>query len=179
MLRINEGFVHRWSTAYLDAMSEEGRESERRLFHEIGPRAQSQGFLSRGQLRSVVEWKSARSTGLLAKNSDPLVREVTRRAFEPGAVERLSTLTALHGVQDAVASAILTVWDPEHYTVWDYRARWTLGQANKLDERSSFGWYLAVCRSIADALEIEPGDISKLRLLDRALWQYKEHQPSP
>jgi len=70
---------------------------------------------------------------------------------------------------------LLTVWSPDRYTVTDVRARETLNRVNVFKStrgRVPYGLYLAACRSIADAVDVPQGDVSKLRQLDRALWKY-------
>ena len=176
-LRIDERFVQTWSIRYLEDMSADERAQEERLFQEIGPAVRAQGHFTRKQFLQVAEWKSARSKGLHARNTDSVVREVTTLALSPSMEERLTTLAALQGVQDAVASALLTVWNPNTYTVTDWRALATLTRAGKFRAtagRAPYGLYLAVCRSIAEALDIDSGDTSRLRRLDRALWKYSQ-----
>ena len=176
-LRIDERFVHTWSTRYLEDLSADDRAREERLFEEVGPAVRAQGFFTRTQFLEVAEWKSARSKGLHALNKESAVREITGLALGPSTEERLTTLTALQGVQDAVASALLTVWSPDTYTVTDWRALATLTRAGTFRAtkgRAPYGLYLAVCRSIADALDFAPGSISRLRQLDRALWKYSQ-----
>ena len=169
--------MHTWSIRYLEDMSTDDRAQEERLFHEIGPAVRAQGYFTRKQFLHVGEWKSPRSKGLHAHNTDATVREVTTVALRSSTEERLTTLSALHGVQDAVASALLTVWNPDAYTVTDWRAIATLERAGKFRAtggRAPYGWYLAVCRAIADGLDIASGDTSRLRQLDRALWKYSQ-----
>lgn len=85
----------------------------------------------------------------------------------------IAVLTGLSGVEIPVASAVLTVTDPDRYTILDFRALWSLHI-----ERVGYytaGYYLAylaACRSIASDAGVG------LRTLDKALWQYsREHQP--
>ncbi|MGH2596250.1 MAG: hypothetical protein ACRDH7_09840 [Actinomycetota bacterium] len=166
-----------WSIRYVEDMSSDDRAQEERLFQEIGPAVRAQGYFNRKQFLHVGEWKSPRSKGLQAHNTDSVVREITGLALGPSMDERLTTLTALQGVQDAVASALLTVWEPDTYTVTDRRALATLTRAGKFRAtrgRAPYGLYLAVCRSIADALDIPSGDTPRLRQLDRALWKYSQ-----
>jgi len=177
VLRIDERFVRTWSTRYLEEMSADERAQEERLFLKIGPAVRAQGSFTRKQFLEVGEWKSARSKGLHAHNTDAVVREITTMALGPSMEERLTTLTALRGVQDAVASALLTVWNPDTYTVTDRRALATLRRAGKFRATGGsapYGLYLAVCRSIVDGLDIPSGDTSRLRQLDRALWKYSQ-----
>jgi hypothetical protein len=177
LLRIDERFVRTWSVRYLEEMSRDEWAQEEQLFRKIGPVVRAQGYFTRKQFLHVGEWKSPRSKGLHARNTDATVREVTTLALGSSVEERLTTLSALQGVQDAVASALLTVWNPDAYTVTDWRAIATLERAGKFRAtggRAPYGLYLAVCRSIADGLDIASGDTSRLRQLDRALWKYSQ-----
>ena len=173
-LRIDERFVLTWSERYLSEMDPEERAREDRLFLQVGSAVRAQGYFSRAQFLQVGEWKSPRSRSLYRRNTEAQVRTITALALGSLVEERLSTLTALLGVQDAVASALLTVWDPERFTVTDWRARETLTRAGKFRTsggRAPYGLYLAVCRDIADGLDVSVGGISRLRRLDRALWK--------
>jgi hypothetical protein len=73
-----------------------------------------------------------------------------------------------------MASAILSVWDPSRYTVFDVRAVATLRAAGQLpaSPKVGFGLYLATCRALASKLAPPEADISQLRALDRALWKW-------
>lgn len=178
VLTIDESFVERWSQRYADRATAAGAALERQLFNDVGPAARARMHLEMDELLQIGRWKAARSASHLSRNDPMNVRHVTRAAFAPKAVERLSILTTLYGVQDAMASSILTVWSPEQYTVWDVRAIWTMQQAGLIEDRAPFGWYLISCRALADSLAVSATDVSKLRTLDRALWQYsKENQP--
>lgn len=89
--------------------------------------------------------------------------------------ERSSILTALEGVGDAMASALLTVWRPDRYTIYDWRAVETLRLAGHLAgtrRAPPFGLYLETCRRLA----ADSGLGDDLRSLDRALWKFSQER---
>jgi hypothetical protein len=86
-------------------------------------------------------------------------------------------LTALDGVRDSMASALLTVWRPDLYTVYDWRAVDTLRQAghfSAVHKYPPFGLYLDTCRQLAAELESAPDLAPHLRWLDRAIWKFSQ-----
>jgi hypothetical protein len=177
-LRIDEGFVRTWAARYLEDLGETEHESERSLLEEIGPRVRARGSYARAEFFEVAEWKSQRTRALLRRNRTATIESVTARAFGD-AEERVSILTALEGVSDAVASALLTVWDPERYTVYDWRAVETLRRARELPVAGKYppvGLYLDVCRTLVRGLRLGDDLAPHLRSLDRALWKYSQER---
>jgi hypothetical protein len=180
-LRIDESFVLRWSDRYLQDISDADAASEAHLFSDVSAVVSARRHLTRGEFLTIATWKSARARSRFEQNDARRVRSITSLAFAPDAVERASVLTALSGVGEPIASAILAVWDPHHYTVFDWRATETLQAAGSLRSsggRVTLGLYLAVCRELADRLDLPESGVPKLRLLDRALWAYSARGPT-
>ena len=177
-LRIDEAFVIRWSERYLEDVSEADAEFEEHLFSDVSATVRARGHLALGEFMTIGTWKSPRARSRLERNDGRRVRAITSLAFAPDTVERASVLTSLSGVGEPIASAILAVWDPHRYTVFDWRATETLQAAGRFRASGghvSLGLYLAVCRELADRLDLPGADVPKLRLLDRALWTYSAH----
>jgi hypothetical protein len=180
-LRIDETFVLRWSDRYLEDVSGADAAFEERLFSDVSATVRARGHVTRDEFLKIATWKSPRARSRLERNDAKRVRAITSLAFGPAAVERASALTALSGVGEPIASAILAVWDPRSYTVFDWRATETLQAAGLFrtsGERVTLGLYLAVCRELADGLDLPDAGVPGLRLLDRALWAYSAHGPS-
>lgn len=174
-LRIDEAFVLVWSDRYLRDLSEADAAFEEHLFTDLAGDLRDRGYLMRGELMTIGCWKSPRARSRLEQNDARRVRAITSLAFAPDTTERASILTALSGVGEPIASAILAVWDPHRYTVFDWRATETLraaGLFRSSGDRVTLGIYLAVCRQVVDRLDLPEGAVSDLRLLDRALWTY-------
>jgi hypothetical protein len=180
-LRIDEAFVLRWSDRYLEDVSDADAAFEERLFSDVSGTIRSRGHLTRGEFLTIGTWKSPRARSRLERNDARRVRSITSLAFAPDAVERASVLTALSGVGEPIASAVLAVWDPRRYTVFDWRATETLQAAGLFRSRGgrvTLGLYLSVCRELADRLDLPDAGVPRLRLLDRALWAYSALGPS-
>jgi hypothetical protein len=143
------------------------------------------GYLGKDGFLAIVHWKAARVIRQAERNCCTEVRRLTEDAFRLArcgkAKDAVQTLiwngtTGLHGVQTRMASAILTVHDPESYTVMDVRARRSLRNRKLCDigpgaeerfERftpETYDAYLGTCRKLADAQEVP------LRELDRCLF---------
>jgi hypothetical protein len=129
---------------------------------------------NRTDLLTIVRWKSSRPLGLVKSNQKGEISDALRLAVDAKTPRvAMATLCGLRGVGVPVASAILTMIDPQRYTVIDRRALWTLGVRRQGDD----GWpdlaltiddylgYLDFCRARSTELGIS------LRDLDRALWQ--------
>ena len=83
----------------------------------------ARGYLELEELIGIVIWKSKRLKTTAAKNTPRLVEQVTSLAFsvdDPGLSNWI--LCYLRGVQSRMASAILTVFNPDRYTMMDDRA---------------------------------------------------------
>jgi hypothetical protein len=174
-LKIDEAFVLRWAERYAGDISDAEAAFEERLFSTGSATIRERGYLTLEEFMTITTWKSPRARSRLAQNDARRVRAVTSLAFAPDAVERASVLTGLSGVGEPIASAILAVWDPLRFTVFDWRATETLRAAGRFRSSGgdvSLGLYLAACRDLADGLDLPDRTLPKLRLLDRALWAY-------
>jgi hypothetical protein len=160
--KIDREFIDVWSAQY-------HYPGEDHLFSVIGAAVRSRGEYTRDELLQVGRWKSARATSSLAKNSDELVAAVTRTALAAPTLIKHRVLTILSGVGVPMASALLTIWKPEEFTVIDVRAISTLRAAGLLGPGADlppYVQYLDLCRR----LSMDNG--ADLRSLDRALWQW-------
>lgn len=157
---INRAFVNRWALAYSD-------DYDTVIFSEVAPRVRQRGAYDREDLIRVGTWKArGRTRGRLRSNSDEEIAYVSSAAFAAPETIGYLMLTLLHGVGVPTASALLTVWDPDRFTVIDYRATESLRQEGELDETDpNYPAYLNLCRQIATRCGCD------LRTLDRALWQ--------
>lgn len=130
-----------------------------------------QGDHSLQNLRPIVDWKSERSKGRVAKNDERDVADALRLALDAktdGAA--VSVLLGLRGVQVPIASAILTAICPDRFTVIDFRALESLGVQQPVLTVDFYLDYLAACRRLAKQHDIG------LRDLDRALWQWSKEK---
>jgi hypothetical protein len=137
--------------------------------------------LKLGEFVDIVRWKSPRQEPNARRNTAGDVEAVTRQAFQT-ADPRLATwmLCYLRAVSVRMASAILTIYDPNRFTVLDVRA-WTalrkLGLLDRLglsgydrpdgahlDRCETYGAYLEACTALASEIQVS------LRILDRCLW---------
>ena len=141
----------------------------------------SRGYLTLDELATIVAWKSRRQKTNVLKNAAEVVAAVTRQAFAIGE-PRLAAwmLRYLEAVSTRMASAILTVYDPDRYTVLDVRAWAALEQLGlleplgldrfggsatvSLNSCETYGAYVDACAQLAAATGVS------LRTLDRCLW---------
>ena len=134
------------------------------------------GGFQKPVLQLVANWKSPRSAGHVAKNSDTFVAEITSFAFSArDERSRIETLTLLDGVSWPTASVILHLFHPESYPISDFRALWSVGSVPPSKYRFDFWWpYVQFCRKQYVQCGCDP------RTFDRAVWQYsKERQGVP
>lgn len=164
--KIDKAFVETWASKYPVA-------AERELFERVGPSVAERGHYVRDDFVAVGRWKAARATSRMQRNSKADIEDVTRLAFCAHDRFKHLVLALLDGVGVPMASALLTVWAPDRFTVIDFRALETLGAFGELDERRPpYPEYLGLCRGIASRTG------SDLRSLDRALWQWSKEQGS-
>lgn len=162
MLKIDRRFIDDWSAEY-------HYPGEDHLLSVVGPQVRARGEYTRSELVEVGRWKSARATSYLKKNSDEMIAAVTRTALAAPEPIKHRVLTILSGVGVPMASALLTIWNPDEFTVIDVRAISTLRAAGRLPPEVDwppYVEYLDLCRRLA----VDSG--TDLRALDRALWQW-------
>lgn len=160
--KIDRTFIDVWSAKY-------HYPGEDHLLSVIGGQVRARGEYTRDEFLQVGRWKSARATSYLAKNSDEMIAAVTRTGLAAPTLIKHRVLTILSGVGVPMASALLTIWNPDEFTVIDVRAISTLRAAGLLHPGAHlppYVQYLDLCRRLA--LDIG----ADLRSLDRALWQW-------
>ena len=140
---------------------------------QIVTAVKERGYLTKCDLKKVSIWKSKyRNVGRVEQNSDDFIEAITRAALHPDTSEcdRINGLCRLHGVNWATASAILHWFHQDLYPIWDVRARKTI-QFDESQYKNRFErWkaYVSFCRKVAEEKGV------KMRILDRALWQYSD-----
>ena len=136
---------------------------------------QAYGYLTKGQLRKVAEWKSPRRAADVENNYTKYVKEVTALAF--AAVDeraRIEILTILDGVSWPTASVLLHLFHKDKYPILDFRALWSCSLDVPKQYSYSFWWpYVEFCREVAERNGVS------MRVLDRALWQYSKDNQKP
>jgi hypothetical protein len=133
-----------------------------------GEAARERGRYTREELILICTWKTERSKGLVASNSETAVELATARAFRSkDEGKRMDALTGLAGVGVPTASALLFFAFPNDYPILDVRALESLGHKTSRTVYPTDFWveYLLACRRIADEAGVP------IRTLDKALWQ--------
>src|SRR5262245_21902525 len=88
--------------------------------------ARERGYLTKSEFLAICRWKSPRAIPLCEQNSHHRVRRLSAVAFTTRSEKlRLEALTSLHGVSVPMASAVLTLTNPQRYGVIDIRV-WQL-----------------------------------------------------
>lgn len=134
---------------------------------EAGSRARQRGYYTRDDLILVCNWKTGRSVGLVARNTEEDVEFVTSEALAASdEMTRMNTLRWLWGVDVPTASALLYFAFPGDYPIIDVRALESLGREKPRYYSAKF-WaeYLDACRCLAKEIGVP------IRTLDKALWQ--------
>jgi len=166
-LRFSEPEIARWAGEY----SYSRNESDLLLLREA---VQQQGHLTKDQLALLAQWKSPRSAGRVASNSEQYVQEITGFALHTQDERaRIESLTLLDGVLWPTASVVLHLFHRDRYPILDYRAVWSVQATKPQYYTFPFWWqYVEFCRRVADRTRTD------VRTLDRALWQFsKANQP--
>lgn len=131
------------------------------------------GNYSRANLEVIFRWKTGgRGISRLSRNTDAEIADALRLAIA-ACTERsaIAVLCGLNGVGIPVASAIMTVVDPQRFTIIDFRALEALGfSAPPVTTIDFYLVYLRKCRELADQFKVA------LRTLDRAMWQWSKER---
>ncbi|MXV82564.1 hypothetical protein F4Z98_04250 [Candidatus Poribacteria bacterium] len=170
-LRFCESEIDYWANRYTECQSASGRERENQVIGFRG-KIQGQGSLTQYHLYKVIDWVlsvyGVDAVGSASRNNETHIELTTRQAFTvTDDWEKLMTLTALSGIRQTTASAILHLYDKEQYPILSGRALWSVEEP-KRDYYPDWLWlkYIEFCRDIVKRNEIE------MRTLDRALWFY-------
>ena len=152
---------------------------ERYLFETVHHRFHRDNEISAFDFFSIVIWKANRAKSKVAnklrdgqtQNLDEVVRELTRQiATRPDARSRLDYLIVDRQFRLPMATAILCVFYPEEFTVYDIRVCNQLGDYHNIGDLTRFEkiWekYLEFRSAVVRAA---PANL-KLRDKDRWLW---------
>jgi hypothetical protein len=158
---------------YWETSSDKDKREEKEAF-DAG-RAIRDGDRSLETLKKIVHWKSPRVVHHLETNDQRKIETALDVAVNhTDALNALKELQELKGVAIPVASAILTTIHPDRYTIIDFRALEALDHFEH--DEAFYIAYLTFCRELSLTADLNeqvdlPG-ASKLRTLDRALWQW-------
>lgn len=171
---LDNGFVQFYAMKYDET---ELSKAETYLFSHVGPAVLRRGKYVRDEFELTCDWKSSRTRNLVKSNSPDQIEEVTELALHCSENLRIPILSILRGVSTPTASALLTVWQPERYTITDYRVLNSLAKLShpvlkkvkimKLEK--SYTEYLGLMQSLSYVLNCS------LRALDKALWTFDKH----
>lgn len=128
------------------------------------------GYLCYDELYDLVYWKLKRSRWI-GKNTAPCVKKITGEAFRlDDDWKKLEKLTALKGVRESVASAILHLCDRGNYPILDKHVLRSIKIDYKEVIYDAEFWkkYVGFCRAKAKHYGVS------MRTLDQALWKYSE-----
>ena len=94
----------------------------------VGAAARARGYYLRREFLAACAWKTPRSAPKVALNTEPAVRNATRRALaDPDETARMQALLSLSGVGVPTASTLLYFAFPALYPILDVRALEALG----------------------------------------------------
>lgn len=147
------------------------------LFDTVRPRFLKQGYLDAFDFFCIVIWKANRAKSKIAKklvrvhsDLDVAVKTLTNGlALESNAKDRLHWLVKA-GFRLPMASAILTVFYPDDFTVYDQRVCGTLNSFHKLENCSNFDTLWDDYQKFKRKVEESSPSKLPLRDKDRHLW---------
>ncbi len=130
------------------------------LFTQIGPAGKKRGYFIFDEFYKICMWKTRRQKNRYLKNVDK-IEGVTKIAFSENDEEKkMKKLCELDGVSVPVASAILTIFDPQNYAIIDIRCIDMLNilgyKINKIPSIKTWLQYTETMRSIAKNNNITP-----------------------
>ena len=135
---------------------------------EMCKKVKERGFLTKEEFVKIGMWKSPRPKNLYLSNPEEEIISISKKILLSNSEkEKMALLNTLKGVSIPVASAILTVINPENYGVIDIRD-WQLlhlyGEVNSKPKGQGFNlddWliFLEIIRKYAKELEISVRDV--------------------
>ena len=163
-LRFPESEIRYWAERYKSGSTEA-------YFNEIKAKIQEQGCLDKELLKRVARWKSPRRAGLIERNDDDYVKEITSWSFSArNERARIRVLRLLDGIGWPTASAILHLFHKDPYPILDFRALWSVGLESYRYSSAFWQDYVYFCREVASRNQVD------IRTLDKALWQYSKEK---
>lgn len=148
------------------------------LLDTVRPRFHQQGYLCAFDFFCIIIWKANRAKtkigqrlAKLGSDLDQVVRKMTGDLHsQPTDKGRLHCLCEIWGFRLPMASAILSILYPEHFTVYDIRVCNILGDYHNIAEIQNFDrrWQ-KYCDFLAAVKALVPGETT-LRNKDRVLW---------
>ncbi|MGQ9632258.1 MAG: hypothetical protein ACUVXI_18380 [bacterium] len=144
-------------------------------FREIREAIGKRGFITHGEFISVTTWFMGGANPYFERMNGPeRVEGVTHLAFnmkcEGASEELVATCRAkilvalLYNVDMPLATFLLSLFDPRKYISQGDHVVRPLRDAERIVGRTSYGVFLAACRSLAGELGVTLGE------LDRGLW---------
>ncbi len=171
---MNKDEILRWSKIYEEELSEYNA-----IEKKLGDKFRETKVITKANLIEIVKWKFYFSVGrtnlmlgYVKKNSDKEIEDCSR-VFDLTPNEdsrRVGILDRLKGVGPAVASSILSFYDPENYGVFDTRVwREVYGEVPKglfstSKDYPKFTKLLTELRNIAKMYSL------KVRTVEKAYW---------
>lgn len=144
------------------------------LFNDVNKNFQKHGHLTPEEFFAIVIWKSNRAKTNVRRGiekSRKTIHTITSEIFQAKIPEqKLNALIFIPSIGIPMASAILTVCYPDHFTVADYRACVALKDfgekitGNPTAKISAYFEYLDKCKKLAKKHNLS------LRNFDRILW---------
>lgn len=139
-------------------------------------------FLDKSDFESILKWKLRNQFGRQLKlrelNTNEIIQKITKVVFEIEHTSseyetelKLKILTSIKGVEIPIASAILTLTNPDKYAVIDFRVwRQLFGVRKSYYSMTDYLKYLGIIKD----LSIKYG--LRIQQIDMAIWQYDVEQ---
>jgi hypothetical protein len=140
------------------------------LEERLRRRFQEEKLATHGDIEEVLRWKFAEMKGRLKRDLnllstvDPdLIEDATKKAFAlSGDSAKLGQLRRIKGVGGAVASVILTFYDPDNYGVIDIHSwRELFGGKKQVFNKSDFIRFTQTLRQLARTHSLSARDVEK------------------
>ena len=148
------------------------------LFEKVGRHFRETGEISTEDFWLIILWKSNRSKNNTRRalenynaSFDDAVKALASALFNKGShKERLKELVIERGLGLAISSAILTVFYPDIFTIYDIRVCNQLGNFYKLKNCRSKGKFWDEYLKFVAAVKANTPGVQTLRDKDKTLW---------
>jgi hypothetical protein len=174
MFKFNKDKIVDWAQKYDECYGPDERDTEERIKDLL----KRQRYLTRKDLRDIMNWKSPRIRNYANENTPAKIKRITLHCFETkderNRVESLlGQKEGLRGVGYPVASTILHFAFPDKYPIMDFRVIRSLGMEQPLVYK--FDLWDGYCKKIRNKSEKYGLCI---RIVEKALWKFDKEQHS-
>ena len=172
-MKIDSAFIEYWEPKY--ECTESDQPEYEAIITSVGKELQNLRTIRLDTFRRIVNWKSARSRGLIKWDQFNRYQRAFSEIMNMEHDKRFEILNAFSGIGPPMASVVLHFMFPETYPIYDIRTVETLNYFGYFRSKTvSKGRYAEFCGALKE-IKDNVGNYT-LREIDRALFSFHKQE---